>query len=285
MEHKAGYTLVALRNGTHGLHSLIYGETMHPGIGPAAEATALYVTQLGLLERLQAHAGEFVVWDVGLGGAANALAILRAARSVPDCNLRLLSFDNTMEPLKFAQEHAEELRYLEGYENALRQLEAQGHVLLQNGSGQIEWEFHLGDFPTLIQEEPCERWPKPHLILFDPFSPAKNPAMWTQPLFARLYGLLDPERPCLMPTYSRSTMLRVALLLAGFFVGTGRPVGSKEETTVATNCRERLKAPLDQRWLAKAFISTNAEPLWEPPYRQAPLSAETAKRLKSHPQF
>ena len=45
--------------------------------------------------------------------------------------------------------------------------------------------------------------------------------MWSQPLFAELYRLLDPARPCALATYSRSTMLRVALLLAGFFVGTG----------------------------------------------------------------
>jgi hypothetical protein len=40
-------------------------------------------------------------------------------------------------------------------------------------------------------------------------------------------------------------MLRVTLLLAGFFVGRGMPTGLKEETTVAANTRSLLDDPLD----------------------------------------
>ena len=65
-----GYQLVQLANGTHSLHSLAFGETFHPVIGPVAEAEALYVKQLQLRERLKHHTGEFVIWDVGLGAAA-----------------------------------------------------------------------------------------------------------------------------------------------------------------------------------------------------------------------
>jgi tRNA U34 5-methylaminomethyl-2-thiouridine-forming methyltransferase MnmC len=65
--------------------------------------------------------------------------------------------------------------------------------------------------------------------MFDAFSPATNPEMWTLPLFTNLFKLLDPERPCAMPTYSRSTLLRTTLLLAGFFVGVGHATGEKEK--------------------------------------------------------
>ena len=68
------YKLVQLRNGAHAVYVASYDEKMHPGLGPAAEAEALYVRQLKVRERMQQHAGEFVVWDVGLGAAANALA-------------------------------------------------------------------------------------------------------------------------------------------------------------------------------------------------------------------
>ena len=69
-------------------------------------------------------------------------------------------------------------------------------------------------------------------------SPAANPAMWTQPLFSNLFQLLAPDRPCSLPTYSRSTMLRASLLLAGFYVGAGHATGEKEETTIAANTLE-----------------------------------------------
>jgi hypothetical protein len=125
----------------------------------------------------------------------------------------------------------------------------------------------------------------PHAILFDAFSPAKNPAMWTQPLFADVFKLLDPARPCAMPTYSRSTMLRVSLLLAGFYVGAGHATGEKEETTIAANTLDLISEPLDRVWLQRARNSTSAEPMWEPVYRQASLSEETWDKLQKHSQF
>ncbi|TAK96246.1 MAG: hypothetical protein EPO07_14730, partial [Verrucomicrobia bacterium] len=127
--------------------------------------------------------------------------------------------------------------------------------------------------------------PPPHAIMFDAFSPAKNPAMWTLPLFTNLFRALDPQRPCALTTYSRSTMLRVTLLLAGFFVGRGVPTGLKEETTVAANSLALLDAPLDRRWLERARRSDSAEPLREPIYSRAPLSLECWEQLLAHPQF
>src|SRR6476660_10442 len=100
----SGYKLVQLANGVHSVHSLAHRETFHPVIGPVAEAEALYVKQLRLVQRLQKHSGEFVIWDVGLGAAANALTVLRATRDITSL-IRLVSFDNTIEPLCFALAH------------------------------------------------------------------------------------------------------------------------------------------------------------------------------------
>ena len=55
------YQLVQLANGTQTLFSAGYGEKMHPGLGPQAEAELLYVRQLRLCERLQNYSGEFVI--------------------------------------------------------------------------------------------------------------------------------------------------------------------------------------------------------------------------------
>ena len=59
--------------------------------------------------------------------------------------------------------------------------------------------------------------------------------MWTLPHFENLFRALDPARPCALTTYSRSTLIRATLLLAGFHVGVGHATGLKEETTVAAN--------------------------------------------------
>jgi hypothetical protein len=108
--------------------------------------------------------------------------------------------------------------------------------------------------------------------------------MWTLALFVDLFGLLDPRRPCALATYSRSTMLRVSLLLAGFFVGTGHATGEKEETTIAANTLTLIDEPLDGRWLQRARNSTSAQPL-SSEYRQLPLARPTWERLCAHPQF
>jgi len=355
------YSLVRLKNGTYSVHSVTHGETFHPVVGPVAEAEALYVRQLRLVERLQQHTGEFVIWDVGLGAAANVLTLLRAAQGCA-CDLRVVSFDRTLEPLRFALGHAEALGYFRGYEEPASRLAAgAGKVEFANGRQTVTWTVEAGDFPSRLAQavpqpsgsvstlqgarmpEHAEAWtpnqaagltstirgariaealpepppgntgvvcpkadlcpglpdessvpgskvstgvlPPPHAILFDAFSPATNPEMWTLPLFTKLFRCLDPARPCAMPTYSRSTMLRVTLLLAGFYVGAGHATGEKEETTIAANTGELIDEPLDRQWLARARRSTSAEPLCEPVYRQQRLRPETWERLQAHPQF
>lgn len=284
IEVTAGYKLVRLASGDHSIHSLAHGETFHPVIGPVAEAEALYVNQLRLRERLKNHVGEFVIWDVGLGAAANALTVLRATREFP-CPIRLVSFDNTIEPLTFAFQNAAALGYFGGYETQIETILNQHTIQFTDGVREVNWRLHLGDFPTLLLQPIAQTLPKPHAILFDAYSPAKNPAMWSLPLFTRLFQLLDAKRPCALPTYSRSTIMRVTLLLAGFFVGVGHATGKKEETTIAANTLELLDEPLDARWLDRARRSHSAEPMVENIYRIAPLTPESWEKLRAHPQF
>jgi tRNA U34 5-methylaminomethyl-2-thiouridine-forming methyltransferase MnmC len=283
------YQLVRLNNGICSVRSLVDAETFHPVVGPVAEAEALYVNQLRLRERVQNTSGEFVIWDVGLGAAANALTVLRATRDIAG-KIRLVSFDYTLEPLKFALEHAADLGYFDGYETQLAKFLQAHRVVFQDGPQSVDWEFHCGDFPawlsnSKLKTQNSKLFPAPHAILFDAYSPARNPAMWTLPLFRDLFQWLDPRRPCALPTYSRSTILRATLLLAGFYVGVGHATGEKEETTIAANTRDLITEPLDARWLERVRRSHSAEPLTEPVYRTAPLSGENWKRLQAHPQF
>ena len=317
------YCLVYLRNGACSIRSLAEDETFHPVIGPAMEAEALYVRQLRLPERVRETSGEFVIWDVGLGAAANALTVVRLIRedlatrwssrfSVPQRTipqrgielqhpapkiLRLISFDLTTDAAAFALEHGAELGYVAGYESALAELIKNHSVKFGDDWLQVEWTLEPGDFPAMLKSWSSsfslsgpdtlkrELQHAPHAILFDPHSPKKNPVMWTAPLFVDLFQRLDPQRPCALATYTRSTMARVTMLLGGFFVGVGHPSGLKEETTVAANRLDLLDEPLDRRWLERAKCSHSAEPLSGPVYRQTPLSPESWEKLRQHPQF
>ncbi len=280
----AAYELVRVAGGAWSVRARAEGETFHPGIGPAAEAEAVYLRPLRLVQRLRATAHELVVWDVGLGAAANVLTLLRAVRDLTT-PLRVVSFDRTLAALVFARGHARRLGYFTGYETAVERVLETREVRFDNGRQPVHWSVEVADFPTWLASPRAAEVPAPHAILYDAFSPARNPDMWTLPLFRRLHARLDPRRPCALATYSRATLVRVTLLVAGFFVGVGQASGAKEETTVAANDPRLLAAPLDRRWLARARRSNSAEPLAGPRYLQARLSPATLERLERHPQW
>ena len=118
------FELVTVASGARSLRSLAHGETFHPVVGPMAEARDLHVAQQRMIERAKQNGGKpFVVWDVGLGAAANALAVLEAF-SEADCGVEveLHSFDRTIAPLEFALKHAGELGYFEGWQAIVAEL-------------------------------------------------------------------------------------------------------------------------------------------------------------------
>ncbi len=278
------YDLVRLANGSFSLRSARLGETFHPVIGPVAEAEALYVQQLDLIDRFAKSEGPFVIWDVGLGAAANALTVLKAL-SAGSGHVEIVSFDHDLDPLRAGYLYRGSLGYFGGFESAVETLLSEGLARFECGGATVLWKLWLGDFPTLLASPSASAWPKPSVILFDAFSPARNPDMWSLPLFTQLFRALDPEKPCALPTYSRSTLMRVTLLLAGFFVGAGEATGEKEETTIAANSLELVASPLGAPWLKRVKNSTSAEPLAGGGYVQRRLSLENWLRLSAHPQF
>lgn len=279
------FEIVTVRSGVRTLRSRACGETFHPVIGPLGEARELHLRQQRLLERASLTSGTFVVWDVGLGAAANAIAVLELFREFRGtARIELHSFDQTLEPLRFALDHAEELAYLAPYARNLRALPANTESV-----GAVRWQLHLGDFCELVSPPGRSAagvvWPAPHAILYDPYSLVSNRSMWTIEHFINLRACCRPEVPCLLTNYTRSTAARVTLLLAGFFVGRGAAVAEKSETTIATNHLELLDGPLDRRWLERVRRSSEAAPLRGLTGARGPISPADYDALVRHPQF
>ena len=123
----------------------------------------------------------------------------------------------------------------------------------------------------------------PDAILYDPYSPAKNPEMWSLGIFQSLVACLPTSAT--LATYSRSTSVRVTLFLAGLFVGKGGQVGEKEETTVAATSATLISPLLGAEWLSRASRSTNAEPIRTLPHKRSSMTYTTWQALLEHPQF
>lgn len=274
----ATYELVTVQSGARSLRSRECGETFHPVVGPMTEAVGLHVRQQRLVERAAAIAGRFVIWDVGLGAAANAVAVLEAFLRHADSvgQVELHSFDVTDSALRFALTHAEDLGYLAPHAAAVEALLAKGETTVAN----VRWMLHPGDFHATMALAAA-----PHAILYDPYSPQSNPSMWTLEHFAKLHTHLAPAAPCLLTNYTRSTAVRVTLLLAGFFVGSGHATGEKDQTTIASNDLALLEEPLGRDWLQRVYRSTNGAPLRAGVSRPGKVSLEDWKKLLEHPQF
>jgi len=273
----AEFELVTVQSGACSLRSLNFGETFHPVVGPMHEAELLHVRQQRLAERAEAAGETFIIWDVGLGAAANAIAVIDALQSIP-ATIELHSFECDLGALQFALKHAARLSYLVPHLSSLRELLATGSASI----GAIRWILHHGNFRQRLGSDSL---PAPHSILFDPYSPSSNPELWSLEAFRALHRRLHPERPCLLTNYTRSTAVRVALLLAGFYVGHGIAVAEKDQTTIATNHFSLLDQPLGTDWLRRAHRSTRSAPPRDGDGSGGPISPEDWETLLEHPQF
>lgn len=287
------YELRKQPSGQMALYNKDLGETMHPMTGPWAEATQLYVGGSGLEGMLLAKskAKDVCVFDVGLGGAANALAAIEAYRGLERAGkkiktLKLISFENDLEPARFALAQAQKLGYPRGHEEALEQLLEEKRW---EDKG-VVWELREGDFAQLIPHEEA----RADVIFFDPFSPRSNSEMWSLPVLESLYRCRRLGSPARLITYSSAYGTRAALLLAGFFVGEGpqregndkgekgnarRPGGFR--TTEASAYFSELKDPLGPIWRGR----------WKHDREPWPADSLTSQhrdlrtRLLEHPQW
>ncbi len=261
---------------------------MHSVSAPEDEANRLYIDQSRLAARLRRRHGDdehpLVVWDVGLGAASNAMAALHCAERLLAADgpaaqrpLHLISFERDLDPLTLAARNAPRFPHLR--HGAPQALLKHGHWT--HPTGLITWRLLRGDFLDLLETAPA-----PDLIYYDPFSSKTDTALWQSEVFARIHRHCQPE-PAELYTYSAGTAVRVALLVAGFFVAEGIGTGPKATTTVAyTRLDSRHDAPdsprlLGAEWLARWRRSGSKFP----PGLDAAQATEFEQRFARLPQF
>jgi queuine tRNA-ribosyltransferase len=227
------------------------GEIMHAGLDPATEAHALYVEQSRLAERLREPTSEpLVVWDVGLGAAHNSMAAIHcceASRNRQQRPVRLISFEHDVASLRLALRSPTQFPHL--------QSAAPNHLLRfgewRSDRAPLVWTLLEGDFRSRLAEAST-----PDCIFYDPFSAKTDKRMWTLECFESLFAV-SADHDTELFTYSASTAVRAALLLAGFILARGVPTGTRSETTLAmtplavVHCAARRREPLGREWLER----------------------------------
>ncbi len=279
------YEIHTAREGFASILHVPSGEIMHSRTPPMDEAMRLYIEQSFLAERVrrEVSAEPLVIWDVGLGAAANAMAAIRCyegqAQTGPVRPMHIISFENDLDSLRLAFEYNERFTYLRHSGPAW--LLRQGHWQSREHEG-LSWTLVEGNF----QETMTLALMKPEVIFYDMFSGKTNGDQWTLEAFRRLAEVCRGKGAELF-TYTVSTASRAALLVSGFHVAKGRSTGDKVETTIAFT-PEALGNPFTPRhdllgadWLGKWGRSAARIPSWLPMDQQA----EFERTLLAHPQF
>jgi queuine tRNA-ribosyltransferase len=262
---------VTTRGGARAVLDHETGEVMHPVVGPLVESLRLYVEPSRLAARLAVPSPEaLTLLDVGLGAGSNALAAWRVSEALPPeaRRLSIVSFDRTLDALALALDHPADFALEGAAGDAARALLAKG----AHETRRTTWRFVGGELPGALSEQARE---SVDLVYWDPFSPRANPSLWTLAAFTALRRTC--REGCSVHTYSGATASRSALLLAGFSVGLGEPIGEEKQSTQAAVRVTDLTTPLDARWLARLGRSSAPFP--------ADAPTDALERISRCPQF
>lgn len=294
---KNHHELVIFENGRISLKDLALDEAMHSKIGPWEEAHSIYIAQSNLSNRLQVLEGNsepLVLFDIGLGLAANSLAALHCRRQLVEAGkkvrkLRIVSFENDPEGLKLALKNREQFPFFEGFENLLEELLSKGFwksPAEESSAGElfgpeVTWELCLGDFQNYVENGFGQGLNSlhPEVIFYDFYSPKSQPQLWQVEYFAALRRAAHPH--AILVTYSVATAVRVAMVLGGFYMGQGVRTPAKLETTVAACRTVDLAHPLGSAWIDKLRRSTKIFPFGYEEADRDRILVEAAKALSS----
>lgn len=239
---------------------------MHPVVGPLVESERLYVGPSRLRARLGAGK-PLVLLDVGLGAASNAIAAWKLSAQLGG-RLDIISFDQSLQALRIALEHAAEFGFAGESLEAARALLARG----EHDAGHTRWRFVQGSLPETMLTLPEGA---ADVVFWDPFSPRSNPALWTMGAFRALRRVCGAGAT--VHTYSGATSTRSAMILGGFAVGIGVPTGDKKFATVGAVDVADVPAPLDDRWLERVARSSAPFP--------ADAPADALSQIRAAAQF
>jgi queuine tRNA-ribosyltransferase len=281
------------------------GEVMHSVNDPNDEAYRIYVAQSrhisAALENAEAAQSEkpLVVWDVGLGAAHNAMALLHTLDKHPHHRpVHIVSFEHDLDALRLAVTHFKDFKHLQ-HPAPNRLLHAAsiatGNVSeVSDPSGRWRWQLLQSDFLHVIAATNANDLAAPDIIFYDPFSAKVDGPMWTLAAFETLAAhCRRTDSVVELFTYTNSTAIRTALLAAGFWMARGVSTGPKTETSAGyfSNGKQDISAwlkdeqprpvLLGQDWIAKRSRSTAKYP--SDVY--AANCAEIDARLLQHPQF
>jgi queuine tRNA-ribosyltransferase len=133
------------------LRESLSGQLMHSSIGPWAEANTVYISPSDLERRLGVKSeAPLVLYDVGMGIAANAIAAVEKCRALASAQqgrpLEIISFEKYPEALAQIVAEGDVFKYLTPYRETLNTLLQEKQVKMGD---KISWKLIPGNFQEL----------------------------------------------------------------------------------------------------------------------------------------
>lgn len=232
------YTILQTEDHTQTVYSEFFDEACHNLSGAYAETLHNYILGCGIPDRFNQKT-DFAVLDVGFGVGVGLLALLDEARK-HHFSAVVHYYSIELDPELFlwaAQSSFPELIFTEKREGDL--------LFFQAESGPIHIKVFIGDgrqtLPLALSLGHLRKW---DAIFQDPFSPKKNPALWSVEWFEFLKAQSSPD--VRLATYSSSLSIRKSLLEAGWSVINDRGFALKRAMTKANLMDLTAPEVLDQ---------------------------------------
>ncbi len=195
---------------------------MHSSSGALSESLLKHVYPSKILEREEES---IYVLDIGFGLGYNILALIdEFQKRKKKSFLKIISLENDFSYLSLLKEISFPGKTGEIYDLIKAIAEGTGEF----NDDRLSIKIIPGDARESIKRMSGMFF---DAIFHDPFSPSKNPELWSVEFFIELFRLAADHG--ILTTYSSAPQIRMALLSAGFRIGRGPAVGKKREGTLA----------------------------------------------------
>ncbi|MDP8268110.1 MAG: MnmC family methyltransferase [Candidatus Tenebribacter davisii] len=203
--------LVKTRDGSFTVYNENAGEHYHTISGAIEEAFEKHVNALGIED------GMYIL-DFCFGLGYNSIAACK-----DHSNLHIIALENDIEIIKTMKNiEIPEILSVEFdfFRNIVDSLDV-------TDSHNNRIQILLGDALQKIDKLPSMYFDR---VFFDPFSPKKQPEMWSEDIFQKIYNKM--KKGAKLSTYSCAKWIRKNMVSAGFKVIDGPIIGRKSPATI-----------------------------------------------------
>jgi chorismate dehydratase len=213
---------IITKDGSITLRNEEYDETYHSFTGAYDETVKKFIIPCKIKELTKNK--NIKILDIGFGLGYNSISAIDTIQEENEnCEIEIMSLERDLK-----LDEIKKLETLYKHYDILKKLEfdplTNSYLFEQKN---IRLRILIGNGPDRIKKIND----KFDAVFLDPFSPKKNPEMWTKEFFIDIKKLM--KKSAILATYSCARVVRDNLRDAGFVIEDGPKVGRRGPSTIA----------------------------------------------------